>query len=155
VLFDDLAFEREFALIPRDVYDTIPPATGFDDVAFDRWRELNADALLVGTVVRSTNGIRVEARLFDLHSRVQFPPTPFGKEYTGATANARSYAHAISDDLHESQRSLRGVARTKLTFNSDRDGERMLATIENREVREIYIADYDGEGQKRVRRAEH
>src|SRR5437867_279075 len=26
VLFDDLAFEREFTFIPRDVYATIPPA---------------------------------------------------------------------------------------------------------------------------------
>src|SRR5262249_21242145 len=43
VLWDDLNFEREFAFIPRDVYTTIPKATSFADVPFDRWRELNAD----------------------------------------------------------------------------------------------------------------
>ena len=42
------------------------------------------------------------------------------------------------------------MARTKLTFDSDRDGERMAGTVENRGVKEIYIADYDGENQRRV-----
>ena len=42
------------------------------------------------------------------------------------------------------------MARTKLTFNSDRDGERMGGTVESRGVKEIYIADYDGENQRRV-----
>jgi TolB protein len=150
VLFDDLTFEREFALIPRDVYATIPAATGFTDVAFDRWRELSADGLLIGTVQKNATGIRIEVRLFDLHGRQAIPASAFGKEYTGSAANPRVYAHTISDELHDSQRGLRGVARTKLTFNSDRDGERMTGTVENRSVKEIYIADYDGEGQKRV-----
>ena len=50
VLWDDLNYEREFAFIPRDVYATIPKATSFNNVPFDRWRELNADGLIVGTV---------------------------------------------------------------------------------------------------------
>jgi TolB protein len=45
---------------------------------------------------------------------------------------------------------LRGVARTRITFNSDRDGERLGGTIENRGVKEIYLADYDGENQRRL-----
>jgi TolB protein len=42
------------------------------------------------------------------------------------------------------------VAQTKLTFSSDRDGERVSGTIENRGAKEIYISDYDGESQRRV-----
>jgi TolB protein len=42
------------------------------------------------------------------------------------------------------------VARTKLTFASDRDGERVGGTIESRSVKEIYISDYDGANQRRV-----
>jgi hypothetical protein len=45
VLWDDLNFEREFAFIPRDVYATVPRASSFNDIPFDRWRELNADGL--------------------------------------------------------------------------------------------------------------
>ena len=66
VLFDDLNFEREFALIPRDTYATIPAAKSFEDVPFDRWRELGADGVLVGTVQKTATGILVQVRLFDV-----------------------------------------------------------------------------------------
>jgi TolB protein len=146
VLFDDLNFEREFALIPRDVYATIPAATSFADVPFDRWRELNADGLVVGTVQKTAAGLKVEVRLFNVRTR----QSAYGREYSGSTANPRLYAHQISDELHKSQRGLAGIARTKLVFDSDRDGERMGGTVENRGVKELYIADYDGENQRRI-----
>lgn len=146
VLYDDLAFEREFALIPRDTYATIPSAKSMEDVPFDRWRELNADGVLIGTVQKTGAGIHVEVRLFNVRTRT----SAFGKGYDGTAANPRLYAHTISDEVHDSQRGLKGVARSKLAFASDRDGERMTGTIENRGVKEIYISDYDGAGQRRV-----
>jgi TolB protein len=146
VLFDDLNFEREFALIPRDVYNTVPAATSMFDVPFDRWRELNADGVVIGSVQKVDTGIAVEVRLFNVRSR----QSPFGKEYRSSAASVRAIAHTISDEIHEQQRGLKGVARTKLTFNSDRDGERVAGTIENRGSKEIYISDYDGELQRRV-----
>ena len=149
-LFDDLTFEREFALVPRDIYATIPAATAFADVPFDRWRELNADGLIIGTVQKLPMGIKIEVRLFDMRSRQPIPPSAFAKEYSGSAANPRLYAHTMADEIHQTQRALRGVARTKLVFDSDRDGERMTGTIESRSVKEIYMADYDGENQRRV-----
>jgi TolB protein len=145
VLWDDLNFEREFAFIPRDVYSTVPAAKSFDDVPFDRWRELNADGVIVGTVQKLGNNFQIQVRLFDVRKKVQV----FGKEYSGSS-NARLYAHTISDDIHLQQRALRGVARTKLAFTSDRDGDRMTGTVEDRGVKEIYTADYDGENQRRL-----
>jgi TolB protein len=150
VLFDDFAFEREFALVPKDIYTTIPAATSFSDVPFARWRELNADGLIIGTVEKVATGVKIEVRLFDMHNQQPLPPSAFGKEYTGSAATPRLYAHTIADEVHQTQRALRGVARTKLTFNSDRDGERLGGTIESRSVKEIYIADYDGESQRRL-----
>jgi TolB protein len=146
VLWDDLNFEREFALIPKDVVATIPAATSLVDVPFDRWREVNADAVVIGTVQKTDLGVRVEVRLYNVRTR----QAAFSREYTGSVANKRLYAHTISDEIHQQQRNLRGVARTKLTFNSDRDGERMSGTVESRGVKEIYISDYDGENQRRV-----
>ncbi len=146
VLFDDFAFEREFALIPRDTYATIPSARSFEDVPFDRWRELNADGVLIGTVQKTASGIHVEVRLFKMPAL----GSAFAKSYDGSAANPRLYAHTISDEVHETQRALKGVARTKLAFASDRDGERMANTVESRSVREIYISDYDGANQRRV-----
>jgi TolB protein len=144
VLWDDLNFEREFEFVARDVYPTIPVAKSIDDVPFDRWREVDADGVISGTVQKAGAGFMIRVRLFDVKSRRQV----FGSEYSGSS-NARTYAHAISDEIFMKQRALRGVARTKLTFQSDRDGER-LAGIENRNVREIYFSDYDGENQRRV-----
>ena len=135
-------------MIPRDVYASIPAATSFADVPFDRWRELNADGVVVGTVQkiddrRQGRGAAVQ--------RAQPRQSAFGQEYTGVARPTRGSTRTrSSDEIHQQQRALRGVARTKLTFNSDRDGERMTGTVENRGVKEIYIADYDGENQRRV-----
>src|SRR5258705_1232492 len=145
VLWNDLNLEREFAFIPRDTYASIPRATSFADVPFDRWRELNADGLVVGTVQKTGNGFRVELRLFNVRTR----QSAYSRQYDGS-ANARLYAHTMSDEIHKSQRALNGVARSKLTFDSDRDGERISGTVQNRSIKEIYISDYDGENQRRV-----
>jgi TolB protein len=145
VLFEDLKFEREFEMIPRDTYKSIPLATTIDAVPFDRWRELGADGVVIGTVQKVPAGIQVEIRLYDVRSR----SSAFGRLYTGSAANPRLYAHTMSDELHESQRNLRGIARTKLTFISDRNREAVLATIEKRDVKEVFTSDYDGANQTR------
>src|SRR5678816_3056505 len=60
VLWDDLNFEREFYLIPRDTYATIPPAQAAERVPFASWQELGADAVFFGTVQRSGDTVRVQ-----------------------------------------------------------------------------------------------
>ncbi len=145
VLWNDLNYEHEFTFVARDVNATIPAARSLDDVPLDRWREVNADGVLAGTVQRAGAGFRVQFRLFNLTNK----RSVLGKEYSGSS-NARQYAHTISDEVFQTQRGLHGVARTKITFDSDRDGERLGGTIEKRNVKEIYIADYDGENQRRV-----
>ncbi len=146
VLWNDLDYEREFYMIPRDTYQSIPPAPSIGEPPLDRWRELGADGLVMGAVSKIGTTVRVEMRLYRVASRQQI----FGKQYSGSVANPRLYAHTMADEIHESQRSLRGVARTKLAFSSDRNKERVIGTVENRDVKEVYIADYDGANQRRV-----
>jgi len=148
VLWDDLNFEKEFYLIPRDTYGSVPAARSADTVPFAAWRELGADAVLFGTVQRTGNEMRVQVWLMNVRSR----QSVFSKEYTGSTGanNPRLYAHTVADEIHQQQRGLRGVARTKLAFVSDRDRQRVDGTVENREVKEIYYADYDGANQRRL-----
>src|SRR5512133_440060 len=101
VLWDDLNFEREFYMIPRDTYATIPAARTAEDVPFAAWRELGADAVVFGTVQKTdANTIRVQVRLFNVRSR----QAVFQKEYTGSAANPRLYAHTMSDEIHQQQR---------------------------------------------------
>jgi TolB protein len=146
VLWDDLNYEREFYMIPRDTYKSIPGAATIDAVPYERWRELGADGVVIGSVQKVATGIRVELRLYNVRAR----QTVFGREYTGSAANPRLYAHTMSDELHESQRSLRGVARTKLTFSSDRNREAVVGTVEKRDVKEVYVSDYDGANPRRI-----
>jgi TolB protein len=146
VLWDDLQFEREFYMIPRDTYRTIRPARSGTDIPFDDWRELGTDGLVFGTVQKTGNSLRVEVRLFNIRSRTSV----FAREYTGAASNPRLYAHTFADEIHQHQRALRGIARTKLTFSSDRDGERVPGAYEERNIKEVYISDYDGANQRRV-----
>jgi TolB protein len=146
VLWNDLNFEREFYMIPRDTYATVPVARSPDQVPFAAWRELGADAVVFGTVERMGTNVRVQVRLFNVRSR----QSVFGKEYTGTAANPRLYAHTIADEIHQQQRALRGVARTKLAFASDRNREKMVGPVQNRDVKEIYVSDYDGQNQRRI-----
>jgi TolB protein len=146
VLWDDLNFEKEFYMIPRDTYKSIPPAATIESIPYDRWRELGADGVIIGTVQKAATGIKVELRLYNVRARQSI----FGKEYTGAAANPRIYAHTMSDELHDSQRKLRGVARTKLTFVSDRNREAVVSTVEKRDVKEVYVIDYDGANPRRI-----
>lgn len=146
VLWDDLNFEREFYLIPRDTYRTIPAAPSIDQVPLDQWKQLGADGLVIGTVRRTATGVTVQVHLVD----VATGRTAMAKEYSGSLRNPRLYAHTASDEIHQQQRALRGVARTKLAFTSDRDGERMSGPVADRGISNIYMSDYDGANQQRV-----
>jgi TolB protein len=146
VLWNDLNYEREFYMVPRDTYRSVPAAPDIGRPPFDRWRELGADGLVMGSVSKTGNTVRVEMRLYLIRSQQQI----YAREYSGSATNARLYAHTISDEIHQSQRNLRGVARSKLTFVSDRNRDRVVGTVENREVKEVYIADYDGANQQRI-----
>jgi TolB protein len=150
VLWDDFAFEKEFYMIPRDVMRTVPRPASADQVAIDRWKELGADGVIVGTVRKGPDGIIVEARLIKVSNNEMV----LGKQYTGSLKSVadggRVYAHSFADEVHKTQRNLRGVARTKLAFSSDRDGARMKGPVGERDISNIYQADYDGANQARL-----
>jgi len=146
VLWDDLNFEREFDMIPRDVYKSIPIARSVEQVPFASWREIGADGVFFGTVEQKGNDVLVQVRLFKVGTRQQV----FGQEYTIAARSARRIAHEVADVVHQQQRGVRGVARTRLTFVSDRVRESLLGTVEKRNAREIYVVDYDGANEQRI-----
>jgi TolB protein len=147
VLWDDLDFEREFRMIPRDIYRTIPPARSLVDIPFDRWREIGADAVVSCTVrATSADQIEITTRLFSIRAL----ESSFGVQYSGSNRNTRLYAHQLADEIHRNQRGLTGIARTHIAFVTDRDSESVLGLVENRPVKEIYMADYDGASSQRV-----
>ena len=148
VLWDDLAFEREFYLIPRDTYASdsgrraSPDQSAVQRVARAGRRRAwsSAPCRRPATTCASRCGCSTSGR----SSRCSRRNTP------APTANPRLYAHTIADEIHQQQRALRGVARTKLAFSSDRNRERVVGSVENRDVKEIYISDYDGANARRI-----
>jgi TolB protein len=146
VLWDDLAFEKEFYLIPRDTYRSIQQPPSIDAVPVDRWKELGADGIVAGSVQKTAKGFLVRMRLIN----VSTGESPLAKEYEGAATNPRIFPHTISDDIHLNQVGLVGVARTKIAFTSDRAGERLKGPVGDRGVANVYFSDYDGANEKRV-----
>jgi TolB protein len=150
VLWDDLNFEREFYLIPRDTYRSIPTPPSAEQVPLDRWKELGADGVVIGTIQKNANGYVIEVRV----TRVSGGRIVFGKKYSGSLTSVkdggRIYAHTASDDIHQQQRGLRGVARTWLVYSSDKAGERMQGPVSQRDISNIYRSDYDGANEVRL-----
>ena len=146
VLWDDLNFEREFDMMPRDINKTVAVARTPDQIPFGAWRENGADAVFFGTVEQKGNDVLVEVRLFNVRSRASV----FAQQYTIASRSARKIAHEVADAVHQQQRGVRGVARTRLTYVSDRVRESILGTVEKRVAKEVYVADYDGANELRI-----
>ena len=109
VLWDDLNFEREFYLIPRDTYRTIPQPASLDQVPLDRWKELGADGVLVGHGPRRRQRRIVQVRLIKVSDR----PVGDGQgiQRRASIANPRLYAHTIADEIHQQQRSAAAASR--------------------------------------------
>jgi TolB protein len=149
VLFDDMAFEKEFYLIPKDILRTVPRPASAAEAPLDPWKAVGADGVVIGTVQKTTEGVVVEVRVM----RVVNGAMTLGKKYTGSLKSiadgGRTFAHSIADEIHK-QEGIRGVARTKLAFSSDRDGIRMKGPVGDRDVSNIYMADYDGANQTRL-----
>jgi TolB protein len=151
VLWDDLEFEKEFYMIPRDTYRSIPQPPSIEQVALDRWKELGADGVIVGSVRKTATGVTVQFRLINVASGT----SAMAKEYSGSARSiqvneSRVYAHTIADELHKEQRQLIGIARSKIAFTSDRDGERIRGPVADRGISNLYMADYDGARQQRI-----
>ena len=100
VLFDDMAFEKEFYMIPKDILRTVPRPNSPEEPALDRWKELGADGVVIGTVQKTTEGIVVEVRVM----RVVNGAMTLGKKYTGSPKSivdgGRTFAHSIADEIH-------------------------------------------------------
>lgn len=148
VLRADLAFEREFNVMPAENFAGVPSAQTIEDLPYERWTGLGADYVALGSVQKTPDGrqIQVEVRVVSIKDRRQ----AYGKGRAGEPRVARRIAHSFSDEIHKEIRQVDGVAMTRIAFSSTRDGERVGQTIEERSAKEIYIMDYDGENPQRV-----
>ena len=148
VLWDDLNFEREFYMIPRDTYATIPAAR------------------TAGQMCRSPRGAS-SAPTPSCSAPCSRPSEHGARRRCGCSTCARG--SRCSPRSTPAPRQLRGSTRTRSRTRSTSSSARCAASrarswrsppiatarsvagpVEKRDVKEVYIADYDGENQRRV-----
>lgn len=145
VLWKDLEFEREFQMIGQSGDAArIAPAPA-EALVYESWNQVGADEVLVGRVQKTTASLQVDVRVMNVERKT----STFAKRYSCATRGMRLCAHTIADELHKERFGLDGVARTRLAFVSDRDGE-LVKGPNTRAVKEVYVADYDGDRATRL-----
>ena len=151
VLEYDLNFEREFVVVSRAASASIPAAATPEGLPFQRWADIGADFVLLGTVREAGERMPIEVRLVSVKGANA--GQSLGFTYDGcAVANPRYCAHFIADDIHKKVRNVDGVARTRLAFTSDRDATQMPGRVPGvgNQGKELYISDYDGFNQQRL-----
>ncbi len=155
VLAADLDFEKEFYVISRKASAAIPPASSPQTLPFSQWTDIGADFVLMGSLRDAGSG-KIEADVKLVNTKApNAGREDFTRTYGGCTvAGIRHCAHSIADDMHKQLRNLDGIARTKLAYTTDRDGEPSTGRpIENAAPsKEIHLMDYDGAGDFRYTR---
>jgi len=101
-------------------------------VNFADWKNRNADALVIGSIVRLADG-RFEARfrLLDVPKQTQIG----GFAYTFGAQQVRATAHRIADVVYEKLTGDRGVFSTRIAY-----------VVKQGSRHELQIADADGVG---------
>jgi TolB protein len=136
VLRNDLTFES-FRLIPDNLIAAIPPLNP-DAPNFVDWQGIGATMLVTMRAWVTAGELTVEAKLHSVGNGKAI----LAKRYAGKVENPRIFAHQLSDEILMLIQ-LKGVARTKIAFVSDRDSE-------GKKTKELYIMDYDGFNPRRV-----
>ena len=148
VLWKDLEFEEVFYMIERARSASIPVTDSPDALPVDKWAELGAEFVIVGTATRAGAALTIDLRMLSVKDAAP-QRVKFAKRYNCVVASPRVCAHFIADELHKQLAGLNGVAQSRIAFISDRDGERQGGAFD-RSSKEVYIADYDGWDQRRM-----
>jgi len=101
---------------------------------FPDWRQINAQALVAGTVSRESDGrIRVEFRLWDVLGESQL----VGQAYVTQTANWRRVAHLMADAVYQRLTGEEGYFDTRIVYVAE-------SGAADRRVKRLAIMDQDG-----------
>ena len=146
VLWDDLNYEHEFSFVARDIYTTIPAAKSIDDPPLDRWREVDADGVVVGSVQKSGSQLLIRYRLYNVRSRRSCSGPSSPDRPTRGCTRTRSPTRSSRSNGKSGRRR---ADETELQLRSRRRAPRRDRS-KTAPSSEIYISDYDGENQRRV-----
>ena len=137
VISEDLEISGLFRLIDPSIFLKDPDDSGItaNSIDWGDWSSIGAEALIKGGFYFEENGIRVEARLFDV-IRGSFIT---GKRYFGKPDDIRIVSHKFADEAIYRLTGQRGISQTQIAFVSDVSGSK-----------EIYLIDFDGHNRTKV-----
>lgn len=109
---------------------------------FGEWRAINAQALVTGTVTRSSDGrTRVEFRLWDVFSEKQLA----GMAYTTTPQNWRRIAHIIADEIYKRITGEDGYFDSRIVYIAEQGNpanrKKRLAIMDQDGANHHYLTD--------------
>lgn len=113
----------------------IEPATRYRGVQDVNWQQLGVDFTVLGQYIIDDNKITVELRLYNINENRML----LGRRYQGPLSQTREILLKFCDEVILSLTGERGISRSKISFVSDKTGEK-----------EIYLADVLGSNIRQV-----
>ena len=133
VAIADLESSRLFRAIDPSAFIQTPAAATIAP-RFPDWRQINAQALVVGTVGNEPDGrIRVEFRLWDVLGEVQL----VGQAYVTQRENWRRVSHLVADTVYKWLTGEKGYFDTRIVYVAE-------SGTADRKVKRLAIMDQDG-----------
>ena len=134
IVKNDLLRTGEFYIFDEKSLIAYPPSE--DDINYSDWRLINADYLLLTSVIESNSGIEARYEIFDVRRKSKIRSS---KVY-GVSNNVRQLSHYVSDGIYEAITGIKGIASTKILYVSQSNN--LESTYK------LYVADADGANEQ-------
>jgi TolB protein len=112
-------------------------ASGNSIPHFADWKQINADALVTGTISSDGDKVRLDFRLWDVQGEAQMT----GKEFNSTESNWRRVAHLLADEVYKRITGEDGYFDSRIVYVAE------SGPIKHR-VKRLAIMDQDGENHK-------
>ena len=142
-LYNDLKNAGIFDMVSKSMAPTQTPGSP-QEINLSAWAAAPSSAEMVAFGSLSVNGGQENVTGFLFDTKNAQSPQILGKQYTDTASeeNTRHIAHRFADEIIlRLGGGLNGICETKIYFVSNRGGSK-----------EIWVMDYDGEGQHSVTR---
>jgi TolB protein len=137
LLAKDLDMSGFFIVAPKTVMDRELTEEGVDkkEIRFENWRSLGIELVCKGLLQTQNGGLVLETYLYDSSDGTLL----FGKRYRTKVDEWRRVVHRLADDIIQAVTGERGIMSSRVLFVAgDRRGK------------EVYIADLDGAGSRKL-----
>ncbi|HAR42013.1 MAG TPA: Tol-Pal system beta propeller repeat protein TolB [Bdellovibrionales bacterium] len=133
----DLSFMDIFRFLPATAFIENPATSGIlpGTFKFSDWSSIGAEFLVKAAIGVEGKNMTLEANLYDTFGAKQV----LAKRYVAFTADAKTVAHTLANNIVEALTGLPGIFMTRVAMSCDRTGKK-----------EIYIMDFDGSNVKQV-----